>query len=182
MYELMDLGSELTFEELAFAASYIDNKDLEKAALAAGCAKKSAYIDGVRMFKMPKVKQEIDRLRRDISTRLGVDVIDIAREYANMAFFSIEEAYNDDGTLKTLSNMTARARAAISSIDTFEEYEGTGFNRRTVGQVKKVKFTDKLIALDRLAKMLGVDGITKVLTASIDGDSRNVVILPAKND
>jgi len=50
----------------------------------------------------------------------------------------------------------------------FEEFQGVGAERQYIGTTKKIKFYDKVNALDKLAKMIGADGNKK--SPSDDGD------------
>lgn len=58
--------------------------------------------------------------------------------------------------LKNIQDIDESTRRAISSLETFEEFEGYGEDREKIGDTKKVKLIDKTKALELLGKHLGM--------------------------
>ena len=58
--------------------------------------------------------------------------------------------------LKNIHDIDESTRRAISSLETFEEFEGYGDNREKIGDTKKIKLIDKTKALELLGKHLGM--------------------------
>lgn len=94
-------------------------------------------------------------LRVPIIEKTGINLERVLIENAHVAFFDMKTILFDDGTLKPISQWPAASAAAISSIEIFEKYEGTGNDRKIVGHLTKVKLVEKGAALDRLMKYLG---------------------------
>lgn len=70
----------------------------------------------------------------------------------DLSFGDISEAYNSDGSVKPFSEWSTAARRSIASIQVDEIFEGKGIEKMQVGVTKKLKFTDKLKAIELLMK------------------------------
>lgn len=104
-------------------------------------------VEGHRCLKKPKVAAEIRR-RDDIdNARYKVSADNILAELSSVAFSDVADVYAKDGAIAHPRKMPARARRAIESITTTE-----GPN----GSLKKVKLSNKLKALEILAKQQGM--------------------------
>lgn len=80
----------------------------------------------------------------------------ILHEFRQLAYSDIREAFNADGSLKSIDEIPESVARAIQSIDIDELYEGVGAERQQVGLTKKVKFWNKSDALLQLGKQLGM--------------------------
>lgn len=78
------------------------------------------------------------------------------QELRAIATIDIRKAYNEDGTLKNVRDMSPELAAALSSIETDELFEGTGEERTMIGYTKKVKFWDKAKAIELFMKKHGL--------------------------
>jgi len=74
----------------------------------------------------------------------------------DLAFCDISQAYNDDGSVKPFSQWSQAAKRAISEIKVDELWEGRGDEKHQVGITKKLKFVDKIKAIEILMKNLGI--------------------------
>jgi hypothetical protein len=73
---------------------------------------------------------------------------------AEMIDVDISEAFNPDGSLKPIREIPEPVRRAISGLELQEIWQGSGEERRQVGVVKKIKFHDKIRALEIMARSL----------------------------
>ena len=73
---------------------------------------------------------------------------------------SAVEAYNEDGTLKPLDQWPEELQASLTGIDIEERYDPKTGNLQ--GTSKKVKFTDKLKAIELLGRERNMFNKTKV--------------------
>lgn len=80
----------------------------------------------------------------------------IIRELGRLAFVDIRELYNDDGTLKPMSEWPAGASASVMSIETDEIFEQVGREKVHVGNRKKLKLYNKLQSIELLGKCQGM--------------------------
>ena len=78
------------------------------------------------------------------------------KELAKIAFLDIRKLYTENGQLKNIADIDDETVGAISSLETYEEYEGYGDEREKIGDTKKVKMLDKTKALELIGKHLGM--------------------------
>lgn len=101
----------------------------------------------------------------------------ILGELKAIGTINMREAFNQDGTLKTLDDMPEELTRVIASIEVHELYEYEGEEKVLKGYCKKVKLNDKIRALELLGKNLKLFIETKVVTGkiehthSVDGES-----------
>ncbi len=66
------------------------------------------------------------------------------------------EFFEDDGTLKPLSEIPIDVRKALASLETEGIFLGSGADREKVGQTRKLKFPDRLKTLELIGRHLGM--------------------------
>lgn len=81
-------------------------------------------------------------------------IVRVLKELKCVALADIRELYDETGKLKHPKEWPEHVARAISSVDVFEEYEGSGKNREFVGYTKRVRVMDKLKALEMIGKYL----------------------------
>lgn len=91
--------------------------------------------------------------RAERSERVGIAADRLLQELARVAFFDPRKAFNDDGSMKPLSELDDDTAAAIAGLDLAEIRDSEG---QPIGVLKKIKIADKLVALDKLARHLGL--------------------------
>lgn len=79
---------------------------------------------------------------------------EILQELRNIAKFDPADCYDENGRLKSIHDIPAHARRAISSIKIYEELEREGRMMVHVGDTKEVKPWDKVKALELAGKHL----------------------------
>ena len=99
------------------------------------------------------VKEDEDRetaltMAETAGSRIMVKAI--LEELKRIGFVDIRKAYSETGALKPMAEIPTEVAAAIVSVETEEMLVGG----ELVGQVRKVKFSDKLRALELLGKNL----------------------------
>lgn len=77
----------------------------------------------------------------------------VLKEFKSIAILDLKDAYDEHGNLKDIKDIPANVRAAIASIET-EELYSSGRNPEYLGRVRKIKFNDKLKALELIGKNL----------------------------
>lgn len=135
-------------KQRAFVNEYLKDHNATQAAIRAGYSKKSAAVLGHRLLKDVKVSAEIDRR----TAKAGMTADQVLESVVEMAKFDPADFYNADGTLKLIHDIPRAARMAMAGLEVLEEFDGAGQERTQVGWVKKVKWTDRLRALEMLGK------------------------------
>lgn len=108
------------------------------------------------LLSMPKVQRRLYELRKQLADLALMAPTQILKEVRDIALLDPRGIVGDNGTILNLGQMPAHIAAAIASIEVEEVYEGTGPNRKRVGYTKKVKFWNKVDALDKAMKHLGL--------------------------
>lgn len=167
-----DVEVVLTDQQILFCQQYLATRmNAKEAALRAGYSPTSAGLTAARLLINPEVKKYITVLKKNLALRIGISAEMIAKEIAKIAFSDIRTFYNIDNSLKDINELSDTAASTIAGIDVFEEYDRQGKKRQLVGFTKRIKMYDKVRSLEILAKMLGVDGVTKVAQTDIEGNN-----------
>jgi hypothetical protein len=73
-------------------------------------------------------------------------------ELQAIALSDIRQIYNDDGSLKDVSEWPDEVASVVSSLETVEEFQGKGKDKESIGYNKKLKLWNKEKALELLGK------------------------------
>jgi hypothetical protein len=104
----------------------------------------------------------------------------IFNELKGIAVSDIRKLFNQDGSLKAPHEWDEEARRAVAGLEINELFEGSGNDRSQIGLSKKVKFQDRIRALELLGKSVSmftekheVTGSLKLedLLHKVNGDS-----------
>jgi phage terminase small subunit len=144
----------LSPKQALFCREYLVDLNATQAAERAGYSAATARAQGARLLTKVDIAAEVERLgaEREKRTEITADVV--LRELLAIARVDIAEAFTDAGTLRPIHEMPEAVRRAIAGIDVYEEYTGRGEERENIGQTKKVRFSDKIRALELLGKHL----------------------------
>lgn len=116
----------------------------------------TARANGSRLLTIANIQEYISEQMEKRQKRTEITQDMVINELAKIAFSDIRELYNDSGGLKNIKTLDNNIAGAISSLETFEEYEGRGDEREKTGDTQKVKLLDKTKALELLGKHLGM--------------------------
>jgi phage terminase small subunit len=79
----------------------------------------------------------------------------VLAELAKLAFFDPRKLYNEDGSLKKVTELDDETAACIAGMDEEKLYENFGKGQaKPTGTIKKIKFADKGQNLERLGRYL----------------------------
>lgn len=165
-----DQEYEMEFRHKLFCMYYVRNNfHGTQAAIDAGYSEHTATSQASRLLARANICEYIEALKNDVAAALGISAVDIAREYKHVGFLDIRKLFGEDGRLKKITDLDYSTAAALASLDVLELFAGAGEDRGPIGNVTKIRTHSKLEALDKLAKMIGKDGITKVATVDTKG-------------
>ena len=148
---------ELTEQELRFVTEYVSDGNATRAYRAAfdctGRTTGAVMVAASRHVRKRKVQEEIRAQRAEARKRLCVTPTRLQRELAAIAFADIGDVldFSDTGKgvrLRPFRDIPPSARKALESVTVQVKGEDS--------YVVAVKLRDKLSALDKLAKMLGM--------------------------
>lgn len=144
----------LTPKQRLFVREYLRDLNATKAAIRAGYSKASATTEGPRLLENVGVREAIDTALEQREQRVEVKADDVLRELMAMAQVDISEAFDEQGRLLPLHEMSPDVRRMIASVETDELYGGSGKARTEIGVIRKVKFWPKDKALELLGRHL----------------------------
>lgn len=180
-FKFNDVEYKMEHKQRLFCMCYVRNGfNQTQAAIEAGYSEKTAKSQASRLLTNVNLQAYVEALKEDLSAAIGVSAIDIANEYKKVGFLDIRKLFNTDGTLKKVHELDNDTAAALASLDVLEFFAGVGEDRAHVGNISKIRMHNKLDALDKLARMLGKDGVTKV--AATDAKGKTVTPPPATNN
>jgi phage terminase small subunit len=111
---------------------------------------------GSRWLNRVEIASYITQRRDAVSKKVDVSQERIVKEYARIAFADPRKAFTDSGELKELKDIDDDTAAVIAGIEVDEVWDGRGEKRQQTGFTKKVKFWNKVSALDSLSEMQGI--------------------------
>lgn len=110
------------------------------------------------MLAEDKFGTRVQEIRDSLLRRNQVTLDEILNELASMFRFDPAEMYDENGSLMPIHNMPAPVRKMIASMDTEEIFMGFGKKREVIGDVKKIKFYNKLEVVEKYMKYFGAYG------------------------
>jgi phage terminase small subunit len=143
----------LTPRQAMFASEFLASGNATQSAIKAGYSKRTAKAIGAENLAKPAIAATIAEARAKRFARNDVTAERVLQELARIAFFDVRKALNPDGSMKPLDQLDDDTAAVIAGIDIAELRDGDG---TPIGVLKKIKIADKLIALDKLARNLGL--------------------------
>ena len=123
-----------------------------KAAERAGYSIRTARSQGSRLLKDPRVKAAIADAQKAQMKRIQMSADDVLVGLAEIASIDIADIFDENNSLRPLKEIPAHVRRAIAGIEVEELFEGRGESREHVGRNRKLKLSDKVRALEILAK------------------------------
>lgn len=150
--------AKLNDKQQKFVREYLIDYNATQAAIRSGYSKKTVHVQGPRLLANVRVQEAIEKLKAKDAQKLEVTRERIIAEYVKLAFGDIRKAFNEDGTLKDITDLDDDTAAMVAGLDV----EKKGLMGAEV--TKKVKLTDKRAALDSLCKVLGYNAPEKILT------------------
>lgn len=76
-------------------------------------------------------------------------------ELCRIALVDPRGLFDEHGNLLPIREWPEELARAVSSIESFEEYDGRGEDRKAIGMVRKIKFHGKIDAIDKVLKVKG---------------------------
>lgn len=138
----------------SFLAHWLANgRNGRNSAIAVGVPEKSAATVASTWLKRPEMRAEIARIDNLALERANVTVERVVVELGRIGFVDVSQAFMSDGSIKPMKDWPDDVRRACVGFEVSEE-QITDASGTTIGKsmLKKVKFHDKVSALDKLMK------------------------------
>ena len=141
----------MTKSQKRFCDEYLIDFNATRAYKAAykSCRKdETANVNGSKLLRNTKVQEYIAEKQQEMQERNKITQDTIIQELAKIALFNIKDIYNEDGTLKKVTELDDDTAKAISGVKILQK----------AGAMKIIlsKTNDKTKALELLGKHLGM--------------------------
>ena len=147
------IGTNLTILQDRFIDEYLKDGNGPQAAGRAKCTAPYQYSN--YMLNQPKIRNEINKRRRELKKEVNISQERIMEEFARIAFFDIRNTFDKEGNIINPANLDEDTARALTSLDTKQYTMGTGENRTMVREYRMVA-NSKLKALDSLCRVFGL--------------------------
>ena len=142
----------LTHKQAKFIDEYLIDLNATQAAIRAGYSKNSADVIGIQNLGKLRIAEQIQKRRDKLKEKAEINQEWVLERYKRLLGYRVTDFFNDDGTIKALSEISDDAIYAIQGLDV---------DTRTIKDdiksfVQKFKLPDKRAALDSIAKLLGL--------------------------
>lgn len=144
----------------------------------------AAEVNAAKLLRNTQVAAAIEHAMSERSLRTEVTTDRVLKELSCLSFFDIGDAFNTDGSLKQLYEMREDLRRAIAGFEVTEIHNEDGV---VIGHTKKVKFADKIGALEKVMRHLGMfdkdklavkfENPLSVLIQQVQGKAFNPVVI-----
>jgi phage terminase small subunit len=132
--------------EAALRAGYKDSPRI------AVSAHKVEHTPGVR----ERIAELQIRIEDGIVEKKTATINGVLQEYGHIAFLDPGQAFDEGGNLLPIREMPETVRRAIAGIEFEDIWEGQGKDRAKVGRLAKLKFLNKIDALNSVGRNLGM--------------------------
>lgn len=143
---------DLTEREIRFCDEYLICFNAKEAALKAGYSKRSAKSIGSENLTKPDIQRYLTIRKKRVIEKIELSQERVMQEIGRIALANPKALFNEDGTIKKITEMDDDIAAAISSFEVEELFAGSGKNIMQVGITTKPRLWSKTDALGMLAK------------------------------
>ena len=135
-----------------FAEAYIANGgNASEAARSAGYAEKSVGVTGCRLLKDAQVRLILDERQSALANKYELTAEAIIKSIAQELHFDPANLFNDDGSVKSITDMDADTRMALVSIETLQLGDAD-----SPAIIRKIKWATKHQAREQAMRHLGM--------------------------
>jgi phage terminase small subunit len=132
----------------AFCQEYMKDLNGAQAAIRAGYSGKGANVKGAQLLAIVSISERIAELMQERQQRTQVTADMVIAELAKIGFHNVQDFVNGGNSILELKHLDANKTAAVSAVKTTLKADGD--------LVSEVKFHDKVAALEKLGKHLGI--------------------------
>lgn len=147
----MNNKCKLEGRKLIFAQEYLIDFNGAQAAIRAGYSENTAASQASRMLKDANVKAFLDEKVKEREKKLEATAENVVTELSKIAFVSVDDFYNIDGSVKQLNELEPHVRSALQSYQIKTIYVGSGEDKEAI-DIPVFKAYDKVKTLELLGK------------------------------
>ncbi len=148
----------LTPKQARFVEEYLIDLNATQAAIRAGYSEKNADKIGPELLGKTRVAEAIAEAMADRSERTKIDADWVLMRLADEVMADLAELYDENGGLKPISEWPLIWRQGlVSRLDVHEDIQ----NGTKVGQVTKVRLSDRIRRLELIGKHVNVQAFAE---------------------
>lgn len=161
----------LTPKQARFVDEYLIDLNATQAAIRSGYSAKNADNIASELLGKTQVREAIEQLRQDRSTKTNIDAAWVLTRLADEATADIADLYDDDGKLLPVRQWPMIWRQGlVQGIEVDELFEGRGEDRVQIGVVRKVRLDNRVKRLELIGKHIGVKAFEETVNVKgLDG-------------
>ncbi|HAF2427851.1 TPA: terminase small subunit [Salmonella enterica] len=152
-----------------FCREFLVDLNATQAAIRAGYAAKRAHVTGAELYGKPEIRARINELKQECIDQLGIDANYVLCRLVEIDRMDIGDIFNDDLTLKPLSEWPEAWRRYLNGVNLVELFEGRGEDREMTGILKKLKWPDKVKNLEMLGRHVAVQAFRDNVKTELSG-------------
>lgn len=164
---------QLTDKQRRFILEYIKDRNGTQAAIRAGYSRKGADVIASNLLGNIRISSEIDKIVGKHLEDLNLDNQVVLKRVNNIADLDPGRMFDAKGNFLDIPDLPEDVRKCISGFDFVTLYEGDGDQRHAFGQLRKIRFADRLKANELLGKHLKL--WTDKVEHGLDEEARRVV-------
>lgn len=155
-------AEKLTEKQKQFVAEYLTDLNATQAAIRVGYSEKTARQQGARLLTNVNVAAAISAGREKQLKTVGFSAEKLLEELVEEDQADLADIYNDDMTLKPMKDWPPVWRKGlVQGVDIEEIFTGTGENRKKIGEVRKVRLSDRVKRKELLGKHVQVQAFSE---------------------
>lgn len=154
----------LSPKQKRFVDEYLIDLNATQAAIRAGYSAKTAQEQSSRLLSNVMVQKIISERQKALSDKTDITIERVLKERARLAFFDPRKLFNADGTPKAIHELDDDTAAVVAGVDVVN----IGNSELGIGQVLKIKLSEKSASLTALERHLGMynDKMTHDITVN----------------
>jgi phage terminase small subunit len=172
--------SKLTAKQDLFVLEYLVDLNATQAAIRAGYAKKTATAIGYENLIKPHIASAIQIAKSKRSERTKIDADYVLKHNAAMLEADIADILDDDGSYLPVKQWPKIWRQMLAGMDIQKLFDRHGSKGKRIGEVIKIKFIDRLKALEMLGKHTDVQAYKEKVDVNLGGQPDNPLVVLAK--
>lgn len=149
----------LTDKERQFVDEYLIDRNKVQAyrrAFGAGKSYQSDCVKASQLFRKPKVRAELKAAQSDAQRRTQIRADKVLKTLAGVAWADPLELFDNRGNPRPMRKVPYQLRQAIQTVKVSKEQTRREGTKTTKSSVIEFKLNDRMAALDKLMKHLGL--------------------------
>lgn len=149
----------LTYKQSKFVGELLSDPKANgtRAVIRAGYSEKGAEVRANELLSNIKIQKALEKGRERLTAKFRIDQEWVLKRYEMLADYSIDDFINDDGSMKSLSEIPKEKLYAIGGFKQSKKTITTKDEEFIIDRIKEFKLPDKKSVLDSIRNQLGFE-------------------------